>query len=115
MNLARITAAGLLLALLTLQLFVRAGHFPTLLFGLTLAVLLGLARALWGQPLPLPSQSSVAVPPTRAPAELRPLLLAIEVAGMAWVEENKPFIAKGPSGIAVRTLVEFVRGFAHSA
>ena len=40
MNLARITAAGLLLALLTLQLFVRAGHFPTLLFGLTLAVLL---------------------------------------------------------------------------
>ena len=39
----------------------------------------------------------------------------LDIAGMAWVEENKPFIAKGPSGIAVRTLVEFVRGFAHSA
>jgi leucyl aminopeptidase len=39
----------------------------------------------------------------------------LDIAGTAWVEENKPFIAKGPSGIAVRSLVEFVRGFAHSA
>ena len=37
----------------------------------------------------------------------------LDIAGTAWVEENKPFIAKGPSGIAVRSLIEFVRGFAH--
>ena len=39
----------------------------------------------------------------------------LDIAGTAWVEENKPFIAKGPSGIAVRSLVEFVRGFAQPA
>ncbi|HUS18929.1 MAG TPA: leucyl aminopeptidase [Terriglobales bacterium] len=36
----------------------------------------------------------------------------LDIAGVAWMEENKPWIAKGPSGIAVRTLVELVRGFA---
>jgi leucyl aminopeptidase len=35
----------------------------------------------------------------------------LDIAGTAWVEEAKPFIAKGPSGIAVRSLIEFVRGF----
>jgi leucyl aminopeptidase len=35
----------------------------------------------------------------------------LDIAGVAWMEENKPWIAKGPSGIAVRSLVEFVRGF----
>jgi leucyl aminopeptidase len=35
----------------------------------------------------------------------------LDIAGVAWMEENKPWIAKGPSGIAVRTLVEFVKGF----
>ncbi len=35
----------------------------------------------------------------------------LDIAGTAWMEENKPFIAKGPSGIAVRSLIEFVRGF----
>ena len=35
----------------------------------------------------------------------------LDIAGTAWVDEAKPFIAKGPSGIAVRSLVEFVRGF----
>jgi leucyl aminopeptidase len=39
----------------------------------------------------------------------------LDIAGTAWIEENKPFIAKGPSGIAVRSLIEFVRGFAQSA
>jgi len=39
----------------------------------------------------------------------------LDIAGTAWVEENKPFIAKGPSGIAVRSLIEFVRGFAWPA
>ena len=37
--------------------------------------------------------------------------LHLDIAGVAWMEENKPWIAKGPTGIAVRTLVEFVRGF----
>lgn len=36
----------------------------------------------------------------------------LDIAGTAWVDEAKPFIAKGPSGIAVRSLIEFVRGFA---
>ncbi len=36
----------------------------------------------------------------------------LDIAGMAWMEENKPWIAKGPSGIAVRSIVEFARDFA---
>jgi leucyl aminopeptidase len=40
--------------------------------------------------------------------------LHLDIAGVAWMEENKPWIAKGPSGIAVRSLVEFVRDFAAS-
>jgi leucyl aminopeptidase len=35
----------------------------------------------------------------------------LDIAGVAWMEENKPWIAKGPSGIAVRTLVELVQSF----
>jgi len=35
----------------------------------------------------------------------------LDIAGTAWMEEQKPWMAKGPSGIAVRTLVEFVRGW----
>ncbi len=35
----------------------------------------------------------------------------LDIAGVAWMEEQKPWIAKGPTGIAVRSLVEFVRGF----
>jgi leucyl aminopeptidase len=38
----------------------------------------------------------------------------LDIAGTAWMEDNKPWIAKGPSGIAVRTLVEFAREFADS-
>src|SRR5271157_3846821 len=33
----------------------------------------------------------------------------LDIAGVAWMEDNKPWIAKGPSGIPVRSLVEFVR------
>ena len=36
----------------------------------------------------------------------------LDIAGTAWVEENKAWIAKGPSGIAVRTLIEFAQDFA---
>src|SRR5260221_6953950 len=35
----------------------------------------------------------------------------LDIAGCAWMEESKPWIAKGPSGVAVRSLVEFVRGY----
>jgi len=35
----------------------------------------------------------------------------LDIAGTAWMEENKPWIAKGPSGVALRSLVEFVRGW----
>ena len=35
----------------------------------------------------------------------------LDIAGTAWMEENKPWIAKGPSGIALRSLVEFVKGW----
>jgi leucyl aminopeptidase len=38
--------------------------------------------------------------------------LHLDIAGTAWTEDAKPWIAKGPSGIAVRSLVEFVRSFA---
>jgi leucyl aminopeptidase len=36
----------------------------------------------------------------------------LDIAGTAWTEEQKPWIAKGPSGVALRSLVEFVKGFA---
>jgi len=36
----------------------------------------------------------------------------LDIAGTAWMEENKPWIAKGPSGIALRSLVEFVQSYA---
>jgi leucyl aminopeptidase len=36
----------------------------------------------------------------------------LDIAGVAWQEEGVPWIAKGPSGIAVRTLVELVKSFA---
>src|SRR5438093_9278134 len=35
--------------------------------------------------------------------------LHLDIAGTAWMEDNKPWIAKGPSGIAVRSLVEFAK------
>jgi leucyl aminopeptidase len=38
--------------------------------------------------------------------------LHLDIAGTAWMEENKPWIAKGPSGIAVRSLIEFAKDFA---
>ncbi len=38
----------------------------------------------------------------------------LDIAGTAWTEEAKPWIAKGPSGIALRSLVEFVKGWESS-
>jgi leucyl aminopeptidase len=36
----------------------------------------------------------------------------LDIAGTAWMEDQKPWIAKGPSGIALRSLVQFVKDFA---
>ena len=30
---------------------------------------------------------------------------------MAWVEDSQPYIAKGPSGVAVRSILEWVRSY----
>ena len=35
----------------------------------------------------------------------------LDIAGCAWNEDLKPWLAKGPSGIAVRSIVEWVRGY----
>jgi len=37
--------------------------------------------------------------------------LHLDIAGVAWMEDNRPWIAKGPSGVAVRSIVEWVRSF----
>ena len=35
----------------------------------------------------------------------------LDIAGVAWMEENRPYIAKGPSGIAVRSILEWARSY----
>ena len=35
----------------------------------------------------------------------------LDIAGTAWVEEKRPYIAKGPSGIGVRSILEWVRSY----
>ncbi|HUV70942.1 MAG TPA: leucyl aminopeptidase [Terracidiphilus sp.] len=35
----------------------------------------------------------------------------LDIAGMAWVDDARPYIAKGPSGIAVRSILEWVRNY----
>jgi leucyl aminopeptidase len=39
----------------------------------------------------------------------------LDIAGMAWVEDSKPYIAKGPSGVAVRSILEWVRSYQQPA
>ncbi len=36
----------------------------------------------------------------------------LDIAGCAWNDEQRPWLAKGPSGIAVRSIVEWVRSYA---
>jgi leucyl aminopeptidase len=36
----------------------------------------------------------------------------LDIAGLAWSEEQKPWMAKGPSGFAMRTITEWVRTYA---
>ncbi|MGB6974292.1 MAG: leucyl aminopeptidase [Terracidiphilus sp.] len=35
----------------------------------------------------------------------------LDIAGMAWIEDARPYIAKGPSGFAVRSIFEWVRSY----
>lgn len=35
----------------------------------------------------------------------------LDIAGVAWHEESRPYIAKGPSGVAVRSILEWVRSY----
>jgi leucyl aminopeptidase len=35
----------------------------------------------------------------------------LDIAGLAWVEDSKPYIAKGPTGVAVRSILEWVRSY----
>ena len=35
----------------------------------------------------------------------------LDIAGIAWVEKARPYIAKGPSGAAVRSILEWVRSY----
>jgi leucyl aminopeptidase len=35
----------------------------------------------------------------------------LDIAGTAWIDDAKPYIAKGPSGVAVRSILEWVRRF----
>jgi leucyl aminopeptidase len=35
----------------------------------------------------------------------------LDIAGVAWNEETKPYMPKGPSGIAVRSILEWVRNY----
>lgn len=37
----------------------------------------------------------------------------LDIAGVAWIEDQKPWIAKGPSGVPVRSIVEWVRSYSH--
>jgi len=36
----------------------------------------------------------------------------LDIAGMAWYEDTKPYIARGPSGFGVRSILEWVRSYA---
>ena len=35
----------------------------------------------------------------------------LDIAGTAWVEDARPYMAKGPSGVAVRSILEWVRSY----
>jgi leucyl aminopeptidase len=35
----------------------------------------------------------------------------LDIAGLAWSEDSKPYIAKGPSGVGVRSILEWVRKY----
>jgi leucyl aminopeptidase len=37
----------------------------------------------------------------------------LDIAGLAWIDEQKPWQSKGPSGVAVRSITEWVRSYAN--
>jgi leucyl aminopeptidase len=37
----------------------------------------------------------------------------LDIAGMAWMDEGKPWTAKGPTGVGVRSIIEWVRSYAN--
>lgn len=39
----------------------------------------------------------------------------LDIAAMAWLDSDKAWIAKGPSGVAVRSIIEWVRGYSNDA
>src|SRR5246127_3690465 len=41
-----------------------------------------------------------------------PPWIHLDIAATAWIEDPRPFIAKGPSGVAVRSILEWVRSYA---
>ena len=60
-------------------------------------------RPLTAEPSPPPSSCNVF-------AEDTPWI-HLDIAGMAWIEDSRPYIAKGPSGVAVRSILEWVRSY----
>jgi leucyl aminopeptidase len=38
--------------------------------------------------------------------------LHLDIAGLAWQDAEKPWLAKGPTGVAVRSIIEWVRSYA---
>lgn len=36
----------------------------------------------------------------------------LDIAGLAWLNDSRPYISKGPSGVAVRSILEWVRSYA---
>ena len=36
----------------------------------------------------------------------------LDIAGLAWIDEDKPYLPKGPSGVGVRTFVELAMSLA---
>jgi leucyl aminopeptidase len=38
--------------------------------------------------------------------------LHLDIAGLAWQDAEKPWLAKGPTGVALRSIVEWVRSYA---
>ncbi|WP_419806945.1 leucyl aminopeptidase [Terriglobus sp.] len=39
----------------------------------------------------------------------------LDIAGQAWIDDVRPYIARGPSGVAVRSITEWVRSFERSS
>ena len=35
----------------------------------------------------------------------------LDIAGTAWIDDARPYIAKGPSGIGVRSILEWVKSY----